>query len=140
MENKIDLVSIKKQDNKLLYDILKNREKVENISHKKMPTYNQHILFVNSKPYQKWYKILYQNNIVGTVYLSKINEIGIHLINNNIDNKLYKKIIKEVMEKNPKERYLVNVAIKNKKFNKLIESYGFEKIQTTFELNSKKLR
>ena len=44
------------------------------------------------------------------------------------------------MEKNPKEKYLVNVAIKNKKFNKLIESYGFKKIQTTFELNSKKLR
>ena len=44
------------------------------------------------------------------------------------------------MKNNPKERYLINVAIKNKKFNKLIESYGFEKIQTTFELNSKKLR
>jgi len=140
LENKIELISIKKQDYKLLFDILKNRENIENISHKKMPTYHQHVLFVNSKPYAKWYKILNKKDTIGTVYLSKINEIGIHLINNKVDYKLYKKIIKEVMEKNPKKRYLVNVGIKNKKLSKLIESYGFEKIQTTFELNSKKLK
>ena len=48
-----------------------------------MPTYHQHVLFVNSKPYAKWYKILNKKDTIGTVYLSKINEIGIHLINNN---------------------------------------------------------
>jgi len=140
LKNNIELIPIKKQDHKFLYDILKNRKKIEDISHKEIPTYGQHTLFVNSKPYSKWYIVIYQNQKVGTVYLSKINEIGIHLVEHDIDKKLYKKIIIKLMEKNPKKRYLMNVGIKNEKLSKLIESYGFHKIQITFEINSKKLK
>ena len=79
MENKIDLVSIKKQDYKLLYDILKNREKVENISHKKMPTYNEHVEFIKSKPYTKWYIVKYGAQKIASIYLTSQNEIGIFI-------------------------------------------------------------
>ncbi|RZD38760.1 MAG: hypothetical protein CXT78_14655, partial [Thaumarchaeota archaeon] len=71
---------------------------------------------------------------------SRLNEIGIHLINSVIEKKLNKEIISKMMEKNDKDRYLINVGIKNKKLSKLVEFYGFSKIQTTFEINSKRLK
>ena len=44
-----------------------------------MPTYRSHEKFIISKPYSKWYIINFNNQKIGSVYLSKINEIGIHL-------------------------------------------------------------
>ena len=35
---------------KISYELLKQREPEQNISHIKMPKYNQHIKFVRSKP------------------------------------------------------------------------------------------
>ena len=140
MKNNIEIVLIKKIDYRFLYDLLKNREPIENISHKKMPTYKQHTLFINSKPYSRWYIILYQKEKIGTIYLSKLDEIGVHLVEQFMGKKLYKEIVSKLMEKNPRKRYLVNVGIKNKKLSKLIESYGFNKIQTTFEINSNRLK
>ena len=47
---------------------------------KKMPTFPQHKKFVLSKPYSKWY-VIYQNSIkIGSIYLSKEDEIGIFLL------------------------------------------------------------
>ena len=140
MKNNIEIVLIKKIDYRFLYDLLKNREPIENISHKKMPTYKQHIQFIKSKPYSRWYIILYQKEKIGTIYLSKLDEIGVHLVEQFTGEKLYKEIISELMKKNHRRRYLMNVGIKNKKLSKLIESYGFNKIQTTFEINSNRLK
>jgi hypothetical protein len=140
LKNNIELILIKKSDHLFLYDLLKNRKVIENISHKKMPTYKQHVQFINTKPYSKWYIIFCQKEKIGTAYLSRLNEIGIHLINSVIEKKLNKEIISKMMEKNDKDRYLINVGIKNKKLSKLVEFYGFSKIQTTFEINSKRLK
>ena len=55
------------------------RDTRANISHKKMPTYNQHVAFVSTKPYSKWYVILYNTNKAGSIYLTSQNEIGIFI-------------------------------------------------------------
>ena len=47
----IKLKNITKNDFMFLYELLSERDPVANISHKQMPTYDEHIRFVTSKPY-----------------------------------------------------------------------------------------
>ena len=76
----ISIRSVKKSDSNFLYELLKQRDPRANISHKKMPSFKQHENFIRSKPYSKWYIIQSSKNDVGSIYLSKNNEIGISLL------------------------------------------------------------
>ena len=51
IQSSISLKSVTNSDVKFLFDLLKERNPRVNISHKKMPTYNQHRKFIKSKPY-----------------------------------------------------------------------------------------
>ena len=75
----VKLKIVSKSDYRFLYDLLIERDTRVNISHKKMPTYNQHVSFVSAKPYSKWYVILYGVNKAGSIYLTSRNEIGIFI-------------------------------------------------------------
>jgi len=44
-----------------------------------MPTFTEHTNFVKSNSYSKWYIIFYNNQKIGSIYLTNINEIGISL-------------------------------------------------------------
>ena len=78
-ESSIELRAVSKSDYRFLYNLLKERDPRANISHKKMPTYNEHVMFVSSRPYSKWYVILYGANKAGSVYITSQNEIGIFI-------------------------------------------------------------
>ena len=120
-----------------LYEILKIRESYENISHKKMPNFKEHKKFCKSSPYQFWY-IIYDNKIkMGTAYLSKLDEIAIHFLPNFKKEINYTKILKILIKKHPKSRYLVNISNKNKKLIKTYMKNKFKLIQYTFELQKK---
>ena len=130
----IKLKSIAKSDHRFLYQHLKERNPSANISHKKMPTYVEHVRFVMSRPYSKWYIIIHRNKKIGTIYLTKQNEIGI-FIKNKVQGKLIgQRVLKLLMEKNPRKRYLANVSPKNKKSIAFFKKNGFKLIQYTFEL------
>ena len=130
----IKLKSIAKSDHRFLYQHLKERNPSANISHKKMPTYAEHVRFVMSRPYSKWYIIIHKNKKIGTIYLTKQNEIGI-FIKNKVQGKLIgQRVLKLLMEKNPRKRYLANVSPKNKKSISFFKKNGFKLIQYTFEL------
>ena len=75
----INLRKVSKSDYRFLYNLLKEREPSTNISHKNMPSFSEHVTFVSSNPYFRWYIIEYQGKKSGSVYLSKNNEIGIFL-------------------------------------------------------------
>ena len=75
----IYLKSVTKLDVEFLFNLLKERDPRANISHNKMPTYDEHVNFVKSKPYSKWYIIFKSEQKVGSIYLTKNNEIGIFL-------------------------------------------------------------
>ena len=133
-QNKINLKLVNETDNEFLYDLLKNRNPNVNISHKKMPSFKEHIKFVNSKPYSKWYIIKQNNEKVGSIYLSKQNEIGLFLKNNVQGQNIGTKALKLLIIKNQKKRILANINPKNKKSIKFFEKNGFKLIQFTFEL------
>lgn len=134
---KIMLKRVTDNDFDFLYEILKIRESYENISHKKMPNFKEHKKFCKSSPYQFWY-IIYDNKIkMGTAYLSKLDEIAIHFLPNFKKEINYTKILKILIKKHPKSRYLVNISNKNKKLMKTYMKNKFKLIQYTFELQKK---
>ena len=131
----VKLKIVSKSDYRFLYDLLMERDTRVNISHKKMPTYNQHVSFVSAKPYSKWYVILYGVNKAGSIYLTSQNEIGI-FIKKSFQNKQIGNIaLHKLIQKNPKKRYLANVNPQNKKSMCFFKNNGFKLIQYTFELS-----
>tara|TARA_B100000029_G_scaffold3298_1_gene4007 strand:+ start:3601 stop:4023 length:423 start_codon:yes stop_codon:yes gene_type:complete len=136
LEKKLSSISLKpviKSDSKFLFDLLKERNPNANISHKKMPSYDEHIQFIRSKPYTKWYIILQSNKKVGSIYLSKNDEIGIFISKKFQGKNIGFYALTELLKKNPRKRFLANVNPKNKKSMTFFKNNGFKLIQYTFE-------
>ena len=137
MEKVIVLKEVQKSDCSFLYELLSERKSYENISHKKNPTYVKHVKFVMSKPYSKWYIIYRATEKIGSVYITKQDEIGIHFKEKNITNKIRSKVLKMIIKKNPRDRYLININSSNTKMKKFLKNEGFELIQHTYEISKK---
>ena len=134
-QSPISLKSVTNSDVKFLFDLLKERDPRVNISHRKMPTYSQHTKFIKSKPYSKWYIILKSKQKIGSIYLSKNDEIGIFLSKKFQGKNIGNFALNELMKKNPRKRFLANVNPKNKKSIQFFKNNKFKLIQYTFELS-----
>ncbi len=124
-----------------LYELLKKRKNNSNISHVKLPSLNEHIRFVNSRPYRTWFLIEKNEVLEGSVYINNVNVISIHLLRNNIT--LYEEILLFLIKNFkplpaiPSKRnanFTVNLSPKNKLYAKLIVGKGAKKIQETYTL------
>ena len=133
-KNQIKLKLISKSDYRFLYNLLKERDSRANISHRKMPTYNEHLKFIRSKPYAKWYIVEFGASKIASVYLTSQNEIGIFIKKTYQNKKLGGVILSQLIQKNPRERYLANVSPKNKTSENFFKSNGFKFVQKTYEL------
>ena len=103
-----------------------------------MPTYAEHVRFVKSKPYSKWYVIIVGTRKVGTIYLTRQNEIGIFLKKGLQHQGVGTCALGILMGRNPGLRYLANVSPKNKESMNFFQKNGFKLIQYTYQLiNSK---
>ena len=142
-KNKEDLKLIKVDfknllHNKLLYEFLKKRK--FNISHKDIPTYENHLKFVKNNPYRKWFLILYNFEIIGSIYILYDNGIGIDIpplrykIIDRILNIVFLKI--KPLKAIPSIRtsnFHINISSKNNNLNKFIIKSGGVLKQHTFE-------
>ena len=137
-QSPISLKSVTNSDVKFLFDLLKERDPRVNISHRKMPTYSQHTKFIKSKPYSKWYIILKSKEKIGSIYLSKNDEIGIFLSKKFQGKNVGNFALNELMKKNPRKRFLANVNPKNKKSIQFFKNNNFKLIQYTFEKAKRK--
>lgn len=129
----VRLRNVSQSDFKFLYNLLKERNPDINISHKKMPTYSEHVRFVKSKPYTKWNIIEYGKQKAGSIYLSKNDEIGIFLKKQFHGIGIGQDSLKLFMRTNPRKRYLANVSPKNVLSQKFFKKNGFKLIQHTYE-------
>ena len=136
VENGITLRSVEKSDCRFLFGLLGQRTPEVNISHKKIPSYQKHVKFVLSKPYSKWYIINYKKKKVGSIYLSKQDEIGIFLIKGFQAKGVGKAAMDLLIQKNPRIRYLANINPKNKRSVKFFKKNGFKLLQYTYELTN----
>ena len=127
---------------KVLYDLLKYREKRIAISHNQIPSFKKHKFFVSSKPYRFWFLIEKKNIFLGAVYISKYNTIGIHFFKTN------QSLLKEILlflfksftplKEIPSVRtanFVINLSCKNKKYADIIKKIGGTKIQETYIFN-----
>ncbi len=118
----------------VLFELLKEREKKINISHRRMPSWAEHTKFVRSKPYKFWRLILNKaGETVGAVYLSKMNEIGLFIFKKYRGKGYGKKALKAVLSSARGQRLLANVNPKNRGSIDFFKSAGFKHIQNTYE-------
>ena len=129
----LEIRKVKNMDASFLYKLLLERSPRVSISHKTMPNYEKHVNFVKSKPYSKWYVVLSNNKKIGSVYLTNINEIGISLEKEFDKNQIKEMVLRLLMTKNPRKRYLVNISPKNTKSINFFKKKGFNLVQNTYE-------
>ena len=89
-----------------------------------------------SKPYSKWYIIYSSNEKIGSIYLTKQDEIGMHF-KKQYNKKIYSEVLENIIKKNPRHRYLININPKNTRMKDFIKNQGFRLIQHTYEISKK---
>ena len=121
-----------------LYLILKNRN--YSISHKLLPSFEEHNTFVKKNPYLAWYLIQKENLLIGNVYLNNDNSIGINLINNIEHSDLIEIIgfIKKSHTPLPpiksirRDEFFINAPSNNKQLIKILKDLKKKEIQRSF--------
>lgn len=118
----------------LLYRLLQERSPLVNISHKKLPTWKQHMKFITSHPYKAWYLVCTGHEVLGAIYLSHNNEIGLFILKKYQQKSYGKKALSLLMRKHHAAgRFLANINPKNKPSIRFFEQNGFYHIQNTYE-------
>jgi RimJ/RimL family protein N-acetyltransferase len=138
MKNELSLKKVKKIDAQFLYELLSERDPKTFISHKKMPTWEEHVKFVKSKPYAKWYIIESGTKKIGTILLTFQNEVGIFIKKGTQHKGLGTRALKMLIAENTNLRYLANISPKNKESERFFKKNGFKLIQYTYEITNSK--
>ena len=128
----------------LLYDLLTQRD--YGVSHNLMPSLAMHAAFVKNHPYRIWFLVLYKKKLLGTIYLTKGNSIGLNISQYTCT--IVKVLLcyildkyeplKEVKSVRPPFFY-INIPMKNKKLKKCIECLGAQEIQSSYSLVTENL-
>lgn len=117
-----------------LYRLLQERTEATNISHRKMPSWRAHLRFFKSRPYRAWYLIDVGGEIVGAIYLSQANEIGVFLFRTHQGRGLGSEAVKAIVKRHPRKRFLANINPRNERSIAMFEALGFRHLQNTYEL------
>lgn len=117
---------------KILWDLLAERTPEQSISHKGMPTWEDHVAFVGSPPYTAWYLIDMDGFVVGSTYLTHSFEIGISVFHNCRRIGIGSSAVKELMRLHGPRRYLANINPANEASKRMWAKLGFTKIQETY--------
>lgn len=134
---------------KVLYELLAERTPEQSISHKKMPTWEEHVAFVKEKCdpynfgcYEAWYLLDEVPSaadgqcFVGSAYLTHDNEVGIAVFERFSRQGFGPHAVQFVMQEHGPRRYLANVNPLNEPSRKMFEKLGFKTIQHTLALEA----
>lgn len=120
------------EDQYVLYRLLGEREPWQSISHAEMPPLEDHIKFVRSYPYRAWYMVEVDHVVVGAVYLSLQNELGIAVFEAFRGKGHAKWALEEIMRKH-EGPFLANINPQNQPSATLFLSLGFSLLQETYK-------
>jgi len=117
---------------RLLYELLSERDPHQNISHKQMPDFDDHLDFIRSRPYSAW-NVIEVDGLVGACYITRQHELGIGILKRCRGKGYAEAALKMLMEKHP-GRHLANINPQNHASLRLFHKLGFEgPIQWTLE-------
>jgi RimJ/RimL family protein N-acetyltransferase len=121
-------------DTVFLYSLLEERmaEPHINISHNALPTIRQHIAFCASDPYKAWYVIKLNGERIGSVYLTKRDEVGIHIIKEHRHKRIGAKALEFIEKRFPGTKILANINPRNEKSLHFFEKHGYKILQVTY--------
>ena len=118
----------------LLYELLKERPPEAWISHRGMPTWEEHKKFLASHPYHALYIVFNADDVpVGSVYLSRAREIGIFIFKEHQHKGYGSQAVSELMTKWP-GRFYANIAPGNTGSKAFFLQLGAKLIQETYQL------
>lgn len=126
----MELIEVSPKFYKFLYKLIGEKEDYQNISHKVMPTYEEHVKFNESKPYKEDY-IIYDGEPIGRVYITKQNEIGIHILKEHQGGGVGSDVLHLFLSR--KEPIYANISPNNKGSQRFFERHGFKLIQYTYK-------
>jgi hypothetical protein len=122
-----------------LYNQLKNRK--YDISHRFLPRFQDHILFVKNHPYRYWVMIMKDGLPIGTFYIQADNSVGFNIMEPSLC--LVSEVlayirknftpVKEVKSKIPPYFY-VNVPFKHEKLGELLVTLDAVPIQISYKV------
>lgn len=127
----------------LLWQLLYERDQSVNISHRKMPTKEQHIRFVESRPYRHWLLIVVDEP-VGAVYITKRNELGIFILKDHQSKGYGMQALQLMLGKHKplpavigkrSGNFIANINPSNEKSKRLFKRLGFTHISEVYELS-----
>jgi RimJ/RimL family protein N-acetyltransferase len=128
----MELKAVTVEDAEFLFELLKQREGIVNISHKSLPAWEDHVDYIKNHSYQSWDIIWVDETRIGNIYLTEKDEIGIFLDKKFQSNGYGSQAINEFMKKNGKKRYLANINPTNYKSIQFFGKHGFLHIQNTY--------
>src|SRR5574341_2215465 len=112
---------------RVLYDLLAEREPHQNISHKALPSFDEHCAFVASRPYEAWYLIVDDAAPderalapVGAIYLSKQREVGLFVFKAHQARGYGRRALAELKLRHS-GRLLANIAPDNERSQRFFE-------------------
>ncbi len=117
----------------VLYRLLEERTPEINISHRRLPSWEDHLAFIASRPYDAWYLIEAHNQLIGAIYLSKMSEIGVFILRDHRGHGHGKRAIELLMQRHPRDRFLANINPANRPSIEFFQALGFQHIQNTYE-------
>jgi hypothetical protein len=129
----LDLVDVYKyyKHYHILYELLKERTPEVSISHKCLPSFDNHVKFIDSKPYKHWFFIT-KPDVVGAIYLTPSNEIGVFVFKKYRRSGYATWAVNELIERSKQTKFLANINPENKISQKLFKKFGFKHIQNTY--------
>ena len=132
-------VYCEKKAPEVLFALLKERPAKANISHRRMPSWAEHLKFIRSKPYKSWHLVADKDgNYVGGTYLSKADEIGIFLFKKYQKRGYGKEVIGALIKKHRSvKRFLANISPGNTESIAFFKKMDFRHIQNTYELRKR---
>ena len=126
----------------VLYALLRERPAEARISHQSMPTYQEHIAFVQSRPYRMWFLIRANGKFVGDLHATENNEIGVFLFRQQRGMGYGAQAVKLFMGRHkplpsiPAKRvraWLAHIAPENDAGASFFRKLGFRKVQSTWQ-------
>lgn len=128
----VHLRKVTKWDYSFLYSLLQEKTPEQNISHKEMPTYDEHVAFNDAIPYAEDYIILNYGEPVGRIYFTRAREVGIHILSTAQGKGIGKTALQELMRRVGSPVY-ANISPLNTKSQEFFKSEGFSLLQLTYK-------
>ena len=128
------------EDIHFLHKLLLSRQ--FNISHHKLPSLEDHRVFVLNHPYRNWSFVCCDKTTIGSIYTGFDNSVGISLFPEFLSHR--RSVIKKFLEdfvplpgrpSMVRDEFIFNVAVDDLKYQEDLSKCGAIKIQHTYSIN-----